>query len=79
MSGVILTLNAGSSSIKFALFQAGSGEPELTAKGQVEGLGSAPHFLAKDAEGSLLAESYWEPAGGGAEHISAFRQIWRWL
>jgi len=79
MSDLILTLNAGSSSVKFALFEAGESEPGLVAKGQVEGIGTAPHFVAKDATGSLLAESYWEPVGGGEGHTVAFRQIWRWL
>ena len=79
MSDLILTLNAGSSSVKFALFEAGESEPELVARGQVEGIGTAPHFVAKDATGSLLAESYWEPVGGGEGHTVAFRQIRRWL
>ena len=79
MNGVVLTLNAGSSSVKFALYQAGGSVPELKAKGQVEGIGAAPHFIAKDASGFLLAESYWEHVGGGAEHTLAFRQIWHWL
>jgi acetate kinase len=79
MSDLILTLNAGSSSVKFALFEAGESEPELVAKGQVEGIGTAPHFVAKDTTGALLAESYWEPVGGGEGHTVAFRQIWRWL
>jgi acetate kinase len=71
MKEVILTLNAGSSSVKFAVFQVGYSEPELMAKGQVEGIGTAPHFLAKDATGFLLAESYWEPVGGGTGHTLA--------
>ena len=79
MNGVVLTLNAGSSSVKFAVYQAVDSAPELMAKGQVEGIDTAPHFMAKDASGSLLAESYWEPVGGGAEHTLAFRQIWHWL
>lgn len=79
MNEVILTVNAGSSSIKFALFEAGGDEPELAAKGQVEGIGSAPHFVAKDATGNPLAESYWEPVGKGGGHTRAFRQIGSWL
>ncbi len=79
MSELILTLNAGSSSVKFALFEAGGSELELVAKGQVEGIGSAPHFVAKDPAGALLAESYWEPVAAGEGHTVAFRQIWRWL
>jgi acetate kinase len=79
MSELILTLNAGSSSVKFALFETGDNELALVAKGQVEGIGTAPHFVAKDTAGSLLAESYWEPVGGGEGHTVAFRQIWHWL
>ncbi len=80
MNGVILTLNAGSSSIKFALYESGAEALELLAKGQVEGIGSAPHFVAKDAAGDLLSESYWESVGGGSEgHKLGFQQIERWL
>ncbi len=41
----ILTLNAGSSSIKFALFECNSALAERV-RGQVEGLGAAPHLQA---------------------------------
>ncbi len=60
MTGSILTLNAGSSSLKFALFDGST----LTAavRGEVEDLGDAPHLLARDAEGAVLAEQRW-PAG----------------
>ncbi len=60
MTGSILTLNAGSSSLKFALFNAGS--PVATARGEIEDTGAAPHLLAHDAEGGVLAEQRW-PAG----------------
>lgn len=79
MNEAILTLNAGSSSVKFALYATDADEPELLAKGQVEGIGSAPRFLAKDAAGELLSESYWEAVGGGEGHNRAFQQIGRWL
>ena len=79
MSEVILTLNAGSSSVKFALYETGSDEPEMLAKGQVEGIGTAPRFRATDAAGGLLAESYWEALDGGDGHNLAFQQIARWI
>ena len=43
----VLTLNAGSSSIKFALFAIGA-ESDLTERlrGQVEGLGATPRLQA---------------------------------
>lgn len=79
MSESILTLNAGSSSIKFALYDVRDDELTASVKGQVEGIGTAPHFVAKTTDGRLLAESYWEPAGDGRGHARAFQQIWGWL
>lgn len=75
----ILTLNAGSSSIKFAVYEIADEAPVLSVKGQVEGIGSAPHFVARSATGQRLAESYWEPTDPTQGHARAFQQIWRWL
>jgi acetate kinase len=79
MNELILTLNAGSSSIKFALYELSGDEPRLIVKGQVEGIGTRPHFVAKDPAGRLLAESYWEQVPSGQGHARAFQQIWSWL
>ncbi|AFL73012.1 acetate/propionate family kinase [Thiocystis violascens] len=79
MSELILTLNAGSSSIKFAVYNVDGESLVQTHKGQVEGIGSAPHFIARSVGGQLLAESYWEPASIGQGHARAFKQIWSWL
>jgi len=78
MGEALLTLNAGSSSIKFAVFDAG---PELhtLVKGQVEGLRTAPHFIARSGAGARLAQAYWEPVTGDSGHGAAFEHIWRWL
>ena len=59
MTGAILTLNAGSSSLKFALFREEAGGLKKTAHGQVEAIGSAPHMIAKDADGAVLADRRW--------------------
>lgn len=67
----ILTLNAGSSSIKFGLYGAGA-EPALRAQGQVEGIGIAPRLVARDAEGVVLADETY-PVGGG--HVQALARI----
>lgn len=46
MSGDILAINAGSSTLKFALFETGSGNTlALVAKGEIEGIGTAHHRL----------------------------------
>jgi acetate kinase len=60
MQGPILVVNAGSSSIKFSGYAAnGDHKPTLLFKGQVEGIGTAPHLVAKAANGTLLAEKRW--------------------
>ena len=60
MTDAILTLNAGSSSLKFSLFDCGA-DRSLTMRcdGQVEGIGTAPHFIARDLKGKVLAERHW--------------------
>ena len=57
MGDAILTLNAGSSSIKFALFEAGMPPPRTAVlSGQVDGLGARPHLKARDAAGATLED-----------------------
>jgi len=46
LTELILTLNAGSSSIKFAVFEAGT-PPQERLHGQVEGIGTTPRLKAK--------------------------------
>jgi acetate kinase len=79
MSDLILTLNAGSSSIKFAVYAIDGDRLGQTMKGQVEGIGTRPHFVAKSADGALLSESYWQPVEDAQGHARAFKQIWSWL
>src|SRR5271156_1957007 len=52
----LLALNAGSSSLKFALYNVGVAL-NLTAHGEVENLDSKPHFIACDSKGGVLAET----------------------
>jgi acetate kinase len=51
----ILTLNAGSSSLKFAVFRA-SAEPIECLRGQIEGLGRAPRLVARSPGGQPVAD-----------------------
>jgi acetate kinase len=55
----IAVLNAGSSSLKFSVFAQSDGDLELIARGQAEGLSTAPRFVAKDGAGKLLNEKSW--------------------
>ena len=59
MSDAIVVLNAGSSSLKFSLFVARGNELEFRLRGQIEGLFTAPRFVAKDADASVVAEKSW--------------------
>ncbi|MFD0915800.1 acetate/propionate family kinase [Pseudahrensia aquimaris] len=53
MRQVVLTLNAGSSSVKFALFDA-DGDPTLELVGRVEGIGSDAWLRVKNAQGETV-------------------------
>ena len=78
MADAVLVLNAGSSSIKFAAFEVGAGEPAPLVKGQVEGLHTSPRFMARDARGDTVAEKRWD-AGARLEHNQALGEIEQFL
>lgn len=59
MERAILTVNAGSSSLKFALF---TQSLELLANGLIEGLGTDPEFVLKDAAGQKILVDHLEGA-----------------
>jgi acetate kinase len=60
--GALLVLNAGSSSLKFALFDATSGL-QARARGEIEKLETAPHLVARDRTGAMLLERSWRHGG----------------
>ena len=77
MADAIAVVNAGSSSIKFSLFAEADGGLELKARGQVEGIHTAPHFIAKNSAGALLAEKSWGDGvklghDGALDHLVEF-------
>jgi len=78
MTDAVLVLNAGSSSIKFSLFAARRDELALIAGGQIAGLHTAPHFVARDAAGKPAAEKQW-PAEAKLDHEGALAYIVDWL
>lgn len=56
----IVSLNAGSSSIKFALFTLDDDRtPTLSAGGKIERIGISPRLTISDAAGALLQEHDW--------------------
>ena len=78
MTDAILVLNAGSSSIKFALFPAVS-EPERTAllcAGQCSGLGHHVRFVAHDGAGNTLVD---RDLGQTGDHEVVLGELLTWL
>jgi len=74
----LLVINAGSSSIKFSLYEAGTGDPVALIHGQVDGIGVHPAFRAKSAGGETLASEAWD-AAARPDHASALQGIFDWL
>ena len=76
---VILTLNAGSSSLKFAAFAlVNGGELELIASGQIEGIGAAAQGDVKTATGEKSRLTF-DPSGAHVDHEVAMSAILGWL
>ena len=71
-AGCVAVLNAGSSSIKFALYEAGR-DGALLYRGQIENIGLAPHLKAADASGAVVAERRW--TGDTLDHHAATDEI----
>jgi acetate kinase len=67
MNGSILSLNTGSSSVKFALFDAAD-HLTATVRGEIENLNSTPHMTARDVAGKVLAEKRLPEGFGLALH-----------
>lgn len=56
MNDYALVLNAGSSSLKFCVFERPTeNDWRIAARGQIEGIGTAPRLSAKDPQGASLA------------------------
>ncbi|WP_425067017.1 acetate/propionate family kinase [Reyranella sp.] len=57
-TGCIVVLNAGSSSIKFAIYESGT-DGDVLFRGQIERIGVGPHLEVRDAAGKVVAERKW--------------------
>jgi acetate kinase len=79
MTEAVLTINAGSSSLKFSLYRIGEEDrPALSASGQIEGIGTSPQFTVEDADGQVLVDQRW-PDERGFDHERSFRVVGGWL
>lgn len=73
MSDHILTINAGSSSLKFALFAAAA--LDCVAIGQIEGLGTDPNLTVKNGKGEKIIADALEGDRFVADHAGALRTV----
>lgn len=74
MTGWVLTLNAGSSSLKVARFEVVQGRVLPRASGQIEGLAASAHLLLRTACGQTL-EDRKLPAGEGGTPAAALELV----
>jgi len=78
-AGALLVLNAGSSSVKFALYDVDDAERlERTAQGEVEGIGTRPRLRV---HGATPGDAVERPLAGadGVDHRGAIAAIRAWL
>ncbi|MBV9725040.1 MAG: acetate kinase, partial [Gammaproteobacteria bacterium] len=75
MDELALILNAGSSSLKFAVFGASGGTEDwpVLVRGNLEGIGTSPQMSAHDGAGSALETpplpAAISDAAGALEHV----------
>ena len=76
--GLVLVLNAGSSSLKFCVYRTADSDPwPLEARGQIEGIGTAARFTAKDGGGTTLHDE--RPDGSVRDMPGALDALAKWL
>jgi len=78
MKDLILVINAGSSSIKFQLFETTAADPVMLYKGLIDGIYVDPKFVAKDANDKKLTDEKL-PAELPKSHDSALRHLLAWM
>jgi len=62
MTDKVLILNAGSSSLKFRVYDTEGGLWSVSTVGQIDGIGNAPKFVARDGAGRTLDDRSLPPA-----------------
>jgi acetate kinase len=78
MAELVLALNAGSSTVKFALFDVAGPAPVLRYRGLIDGLGHAPTMRVRGGDGGIVAELSW-PDGGGLKPVDFAGDILAWI
>jgi len=76
---VLMVLNAGSSSLKFQIFEeAEAAEFRVVCRGLFEGLGGEAHFVVRNGTGENVDEMAWA-ADEGIGHEQALMHLIAWL
>lgn len=77
MNEAVLTVNAGSSSIKFALFDAyDDRKPRAIVRAEVDGIGHAPRLRVADTQGESASD---RDLGTAATHEEILAEVLRWI
>ena len=77
MGDYAIVLNAGSSSLKFSVYQRPQAAAwSLAARGQIDGIGTSPRFSASDGAGVRLVD---ERMDDGVDRRGAFDALASWL
>jgi acetate kinase len=79
MTGTILVVNSGSSSVKFTLYDYRDERLAVRYDGQVDGIGTAPHFVATNHQGQIVNDTRWDVPSTETSHYIALRQLGTWL
>ena len=83
MPDTILVINAGSSSIKFAVFYVTENSDSLRMlyRGEIAGIGNQPHFIVHDSTDSMLEieERFVADINKMHSHENAFSVLFDWI
>lgn len=78
MNDVILVLNAGSSSIKFAVYKSGTTADALI-RGKITGIGREPAFAAVGPDGATIGKGVLREIEVAADHEALVARLLDWL
>ncbi|MEQ1739070.1 MAG: acetate/propionate family kinase [Methyloglobulus sp.] len=79
MNKFLVVINAGSSSIKFAIYRLDSSSKLIVdANGQIDGIGNQPNFTVTNQQGVVLVDNML-PSNEVADHKATISIIYAWL
>ena len=84
MSDAIIVLNAGSSSLKFSIYQVNGGDDDddgnfiLVSHGLIDSSTAPPRFKARNGNGAMLADVALDATANRVAHADLFAHLVRW-